>query len=222
MGYFRATKVIIFPLLLYMCFPLFPHLEAGRLEAGCDEAGRGSLAGPVYAAAVILPPGFHHPLLQDSKLMNEKQRLEVRDLILEKAVSWGVGWCSPKEIDRWNILRASITAMHRALDNLSQVPEFILVDGKHFYPYLPRNKKPFLNPVIPHLCVVKGDRRFAAIAAASVLAKTFRDEYMIKMDREFPQYGWANNKGYPTRKHKEAIFNSGLTVHHRKSFFYHL
>jgi ribonuclease HII len=205
-----------------MYFPLFPHLKAGRSEAGCDEAGRGSLAGPVYAAAVILPPDFHHPLLQDSKLMSEKQRLEVRAVILEKAVSWGVAWCSPEEIDRWNILRASITAMHRALDNLSRAPEFILVDGNRFYPYHPRGGEPLLSPVIPHLCIVKGDRRFTAIAAASVLAKTFRDEYMTGLDREFPQYGWKENKGYPTKKHKAAIGAFGLTVHHRKSFSCHL
>lgn len=167
---------------VYMYFPLLPHFQAGRREAGCDEAGRGCLAGPVYAAAVILPPGFNHPLLQDSKLMNPKQRLEVRDYILEKAVSWGVACCSPLEIDQWNILRASITAMHRALDQLNPVPDFILVDGNRFYSYHPAGGEPLLSPVVPHRCIVKGDRKYAAIAAASVLAKTFRDAYMVEQD----------------------------------------
>ena len=205
-----------------MYFPLLPHLEAGRLEAGCDEAGRGSLAGPVYAAAVVLPPGFSHHLLRDSKMMTEKQRLEVRKVILEKAVSWAVAWCSAGEIDRWNILRASVTAMHRALDQLSPDPAFILVDGTRFYPYHRGGGEALLSPVIPHRCFVKGDARFAAIAAASVLAKTFRDEYMIALDREFPQYGWKDNKGYPTAKHRAAIGALGQTIHHRKSFFCHL
>ena len=205
-----------------MYFPLLPHFEAGRLEAGCDEAGRGSLAGPVYAAAVVLPPGFSHHLLRDSKMMTEKQRLEVRKVILEKAVCWAVAWCSAGEIDRWNILRASVTAMHRALDQLSPDPAFILVDGTRFYPYHRGGGEALLSPVIPHRCFVKGDARFAAIAAASVLAKTFRDEYMIALDREFPQYGWKDNKGYPTAKHRAAIGALGQTIHHRKSFFCHL
>ncbi|HOQ95630.1 MAG TPA: ribonuclease HII [Bacteroidales bacterium] len=205
-----------------MYFPLLPHLEAGRLEAGCDEAGRGSLAGPVYAAAVILPPGFSHSLLRDSKMMSEKQRLEVRSVILEKAVAWAIAWCSPEEIDRWNILRASITAMHRALDKLSTPPSFILVDGNRFYPYHRGGGDALLTPVIPHQCFVRGDDRFASIAAASVLAKTFRDEHMAVLDSRFPQYGWKDNKGYPTVKHREAIRDFGLTEHHRKSFSYHL
>ncbi|MDD2538310.1 MAG: ribonuclease HII [Bacteroidales bacterium] len=205
-----------------MYIPLLPHLQPGRQEAGCDEAGRGPLAGPVYAAAVILPPGFSHPLLQDSKMMTERHRLEVRDFIMEKAVGWGVAWCSPEEIDRWNILRASITAMHRALDKLPVSPDYILVDGNRFYPYHPGGGDSLLSPVIPHQCLVRGDRRFAAIAAASVLAKTFRDQYMTGLDRDFPVYGWKDNKGYPTKKHREAIGKYGLTVHHRRSFSCHL
>ena len=203
---------------VYMYFPLLPHFQEGLREAGCDEAGRGCLAGPVYAAAVILPPGFHHPLLQDSKLMGAKQRLEVRDYILEHAVSWGVAFCSPPEIDQWNILRASITAMHRALDMLKPLPDFILVDGPRFYPYHPQGGEPLLSPVIPHRCIVKGDRKYASIAAASVLAKTFRDQYMMEQDLLYPQYGWKDNKGYPTRKHRNAIRESGLTSLHRKTF----
>ncbi len=203
---------------VYMYFPLLPHFQAGRQEAGCDEAGRGCLAGPVYAAAVILPPGFYHPLLQDSKLMSPGQRFEVRDFIIEKALSWGVARCSPLEIDQWNILRASITAMHRALDQLKPVPAFILVDGNRFYPYHPGGGEPLLSPMVPHRCIVRGDRKYAAIAAASVLAKTFRDEYMVEQDLLYPRYGWKDNKGYPTEKHRKAIREFGLTSLHRKSF----
>ncbi|MDR3351159.1 MAG: ribonuclease HII [Prevotellaceae bacterium] len=179
-----------------------------RLEAGCDEAGRGCLAGPVFAAAVILPSGFHHPLLNDSKQMSESRRNELREIIEREAVAWSVASVTNTDIDKLNILRASITAMHRALDSLKTPPEFILVDGNRFYPY--RN--------IPHQCIVKGDAIYAAIAAASVLAKTYRDELMQAIACEYPQYGWKRNKGYPTQAHREAICQYGATPYHRKSF----
>ncbi len=191
---------------------LAPFLVAGRAEAGCDEAGRGCLAGDVFAAAVILPPDFYHPLLNDSKQMTALQRAEVRPLIEAQAVAWAVGRASAGEIDRLNILRASITAMHRALAQLSAVPDFILVDGNRFYPY------PAVGKPIAHQCFVKGDGRFAAIAAASVLAKTHRDAYMEAIDKEYPQYGWAGNKGYPTTAHREAVREYGLSPYHRRSF----
>ncbi|NLA16251.1 MAG: ribonuclease HII [Bacteroidales bacterium] len=205
-----------------MYSPLFPHLIAGRKEAGCDESGRGSLAGPVFTAAVILPCGFSHPLLQDSKKMSEKQRLKVGEYIEKHALCLGVSWCSAAEVDRWNILRASITAMHRALDKLSITPEFILVDGNRFYPYLPPGKDPLPGNLIPHQCFVKGDARFASIAAASVLAKNYRDRYMKELDSWFPGYGWGRNKGYPTEEHRIALKKHGATLQHRKSFSYHL
>lgn len=178
------------------------------IEAGCDEAGRGCLAGPVYAAAVILPANFYHPKLNDSKQLNEKTRYELRDIIDNEAIAWAVGICSQKEIDKLNILRASILAMHRAVDALKIKPEFIIIDGNKFLPYAG----------IPHKCFVKGDGRFANIAAASVLAKTYRDDYMKKIHEEFPHYNWIKNMGYPTREHKEAINKNGITDYHRKSF----
>jgi len=187
---------------------LQPYLHNDLLEAGCDEAGRGCLAGPVCAAAVILPPKFYHPLLNDSKQMSRKHRDELREIIEKEAVSWSVAMASPKEIDKLNILRASITAMHRALDGLTIIPEFILVDGNKFHPY--KN--------IPHQCVVKGDATFAAIAAASVLAKTHRDEYMCKLALKYPEYEWDKNVGYPTEKHRTAIVRYGVTPLHRKTF----
>jgi len=184
------------------------YLHKNLIEAGCDEAGRGCLAGPVCAAAVILPSGFYHPLLNDSKQMTKKHRDELREIIEKEAITWSVAMVSPKEIDKLNILRASITAMHRALDGLTTVPEFILVDGNKFYPY--KN--------IPYQCVIKGDATFTAIAAASVLAKTHRDEYMCKLALKFPEYEWDENMGYPTERHRAAIVRYGVTPYHRKSF----
>ena len=183
-------------------------LIAGRVEAGCDEAGRGCLAGPVTAAAVILPPDFSNELLNDSKQLTERQRDRLRPIIEREAVAWAVAMVSPQEIDRMNILRASITAMHRALDQLSVRPEAILVDGNRFYPYHD----------IPHTTIVKGDGKLMSIAAASVLAKTHRDELMRRLDEEFPQYGWAKNKGYPTPDHRAAIAAHGVSPHHRRTF----
>ena len=183
-------------------------LIAGRVEAGCDEAGRGCLAGPVTAAAVILPPDFSNELLNDSKQLTERQRDRLRPIIEREAVAWAVAMVSPQEIDHMNILRASITAMHRALDQLLVRPEAILVDGNRFYPYHD----------IPHTTIVKGDGKLMSIAAASVLAKTHRDELMRHLDEEFPQYGWAKNKGYPTPDHRAAIAAHGVSPHHRRTF----
>ena len=162
---------------------LLPYYKEGVSEAGCDEAGRGALAGPVYAAAVILPPGFFHPLLNDSKQLKERDRDKLREIIEKEAVEWAIAWASPEEIDKINILKASILSMHRALDKLNRKPDHIIVDGNRFKPY---------ND-IPFTCFVKGDGRFASIAAASVLAKTHRDEYMRKIDKECPGYGWKKN-----------------------------
>ena len=223
---YKRTKVIKFHctnvcLTLYITFAyvkLKPCLIPGRLEAGCDEAGRGCLAGPVFAAAVILPEGFDHPLLDDSKKMTEKHRLEVREYIRDNAVAWCVAFCSPEEIDLWNILRASITAMHRALDGLSIKPDFILIDGNKFYNYHPGGGCGITDPCIPHGCFVKGDSRFAPIAAASVLAKTCRDEYMEGIHFRYPEYNWNINKGYPTPVHRKALAEFGPSPYHRKSF----
>lgn len=181
---------------------------SGRFEAGCDEAGRGCLAGSVYAAAVILPDDFHHPLLNDSKQLTESKRERLRPIIENEALTWAVGVVTAQEIDEINILNASILAMHRALDGLSIVPGAIIVDGNKFKPY----------GCIPHETFVKGDGRFGNIAAASILAKTHRDEYMCRLHEEFPQYGWNVNKGYPTKAHREAIEKYGITPHHRVSF----
>ncbi len=187
---------------------LQPYLIAGRIEAGCDEAGRGCLAGPVTAAAVILPPDFHNDLINDSKQLTERQREQLRPIIEREAVAWAVAMVSPQEIDRINILRASIIAMHRALDQLTVRPEGILVDGNRFFPY---------ND-IPYTTIVKGDGKMLSIAAASILAKTHRDELMRQLDAEYPQYGWAKNKGYPTPDHRAAIAQHGATHHHRHTF----
>jgi ribonuclease HII len=187
---------------------LAPCLQENRVEAGCDEAGRGCLAGPVVAAAVILPLGFYHPLLNDSKQMTRKSREMLRKIIEEKALAWQVAKVSHEEIDAINILRASIVGMHRALDGLQLRPECILVDGNKFFPYRE----------IPHVCVVGGDGTYASIAAASVLAKTHRDEWMCRLAKEFPAYGWEQNMGYPTEKHRAAIHRYGITPHHRRSF----
>jgi ribonuclease HII len=180
----------------------------GLIEAGCDEAGRGCLAGPVFAAAVILPENFSSETLNDSKQLTEKQRYYLRDVILKEAVSWAIGICDQLEIDKINILNASILAMHKALKQLKIQPQHILVDGNKF--------KAYEN--IPHTCFVKGDGRFLSIAAASILAKTYRDDYMLKIHSGYPEYGWNQNKGYPTEKHRKAISILGVTEHHRKTF----
>lgn len=177
-------------------------------EAGCDEAGRGCYAGPVFAAAVILPKGFHHPLLNDSKQVDPASRLILRDYIKEKATAFAVGIVSVEEIDQINILKASFLAMHRAIDQLKKRPKLLLIDGNRFNAY----------QGIPHRCIVKGDATYASIAAASILAKTYRDEYMQSLHLSFPQYDWLNNKGYGTKAHRDAIALYGLTTHHRKSF----
>lgn len=183
-------------------------LKYGFLEAGCDEAGRGPLAGPVCAAAVILPDNWEHPLLNDSKKMSEKNRYLLREIIQQEALAWAVEMVMPEEIDRINILNASFEAMNRAVRKLKIQPKHLIIDGNRFR----------TNLKIPFECIVKGDGIFANIAAASVLAKTERDDYMNLIDKEFPQYGWQQNKGYPTRKHREAILKYGLSPYHRKSF----
>lgn len=183
-------------------------LGADKVEAGCDEAGRGCLAGPVFAAAVILPQNFNHPLLNDSKQMKEADRNLIRPIIEKQALSWAVAMCNESEIDSLNILNASFLAMHRALSKLNIIPETILVDGNRFKPY----KK------IIHHCIVRGDAIYKAIAAASVLAKTHRDEYMRKLHAEFPQYGWDKNKAYATSLHRIAVLKYGHSPYHRKSF----
>lgn len=188
--------------------PSLPTQMHNGREAGTDEAGRGCLAGPVTAAAVILPPDFKHPLLNDSKKLTEKQRDQLRPIIEKEAIAFAVAHCSAREIEEMNILNASIEAMHRALKQLNPLPEHIAVDGNRFHPL----------PPIPHSCVIKGDGRFLNIAAASVLAKTYRDDIMNALDREHPDYGWKNNKGYPTPSHRKAIAAHGITVHHRKTF----
>ena len=178
------------------------------IEAGCDEAGRGCYAGPVFAAAVILPKDFYHPLLNDSKKLSEQQRAFLAPIIKEAAIAWSIGSQSPEEIDQINILKASIKSMHLALDQLKKKPGFIAVDGNRFYPY----KK------IPHQTIIKGDGQYAHIAAASILAKTARDTYMMELHHQYPQYGWDKNKGYGTAAHRAAITLHGLCEHHRKSF----
>ena len=190
---------------------LEPFLEPGRLEAGCDEAGRGPLAGPGYAAAVILPPDFRHPLLNDSKQMTEKAREELRPILEAEAVAWAVEAVQPEEIDRLNILWASVAGMQRAVLRLSPAPAFLLIDGNKFRPFGPYGFGDFRT-------VVHGDATFASIAAASVLAKTHRDAFMRELAAQFPQYGWDRNMGYPTAGHIEAIRRYGYTPWHRKSF----
>lgn len=183
-------------------------MQPGRIEAGCDEAGRGPLAGPVYAAAVILPPDFFHPLLNDSKQMKRRDREMLRTIIEKEAVAWAVEAVEAEEIDRINILNASIAGMWRAVERLRIKPDFLLVDGNRFKPSGP----------IPYTTVVKGDATYASIAAASVLAKTYRDDRMRELAAEYPQYGWERNMGYPTREHVEAIKQCGFCPQHRKSF----
>jgi len=188
--------------------PLKRYLVKGRLEAGCDEAGRGCLAGPVVAASVILPAKFKHPLLNDSKKMTDKQRRTLFPIIQEKALAWGIGIVDHREIDQMNILNASFEAMHRAVNQLTQQPEFLLIDGNRFNPH----------PTIKHECIIKGDGKFLSIAAASVLAKVKRDEIMEQLHLDYPQYDWINNKGYPTKKHRSAIAEIGASPFHRMSF----
>jgi ribonuclease HII len=184
------------------------HYSESLVEAGCDEAGRGCLAGPVFAAAVILPRGFRDNVLTDSKQLNEKQRYRLRIVIETNAVAWAVASVDAGTIDEINILNASILAMHKAIAQLSTLPQLLLIDGNRFKPY----------PEIPHQCIVKGDEKFLSIAAASVLAKTYRDDFMIEIHKEFPLYRWINNKGYPSKKHRQTIIESGITPYHRKSF----
>lgn len=184
------------------------HYYEGLVEAGCDEAGRGCLAGAVYAAAVILPPNYQNELLNDSKQLSERQRYQLRDIVERDAISWAVGIVGPEEIDKINILNASILAMHRALDGLQVRPEAVIVDGNRFKKY----------GQLPHTTIVKGDGKYLSIAAASILAKTYRDDYMNKLAEEYPQYDWQQNKGYPTRKHREAIRQYGTTPYHRMSY----
>ena len=183
-------------------------LHKNKIEVGCDEAGRGCLAGPVYAAAVILPTDYKNALLNDSKKLSEKRRYELRDQIIKESIEWAVASVPNFEIDKINILNASIKAMQLAISKLNIIPEHILVDGNRFNPY--KN--------IPHTCIIKGDGKFMSIAAASILAKTFRDDYMIKLHEKFPYYAWINNKGYPTKKHRQGIIENGITEYHRKSF----
>lgn len=187
---------------------LKPHLYEGLVEAGCDEAGRGCLAGSVFAAAVILPAGYDNAALNDSKKLTERRRYELREQIMADAEAWAVGEVTPEEIDRINILKASFLAMHRALDLLKVRPEAVIVDGNKFVPYRD----------LPYTTVVKGDGKYQAIAAASILAKTFRDDYMKSLHREYPCYGWDGNKGYPTAEHRRAIREHGVSPYHRMSY----
>lgn len=187
---------------------LLPYLNKDLVEAGCDEAGRGCLAGAVYAAAVVLPDGFRNELLNDSKQLTERQRYALREVIEREAEAWAVGVVTPGEIDRMNILNASILAMHRAIDGLKVRPQHLLIDGNRFKKYHD----------LPHTTVVKGDGKYLSIAAASVLAKTYRDDYMNDLHREYPFYDWDHNKGYPTRKHRAAIREHGTTPYHRMTF----
>ena len=184
------------------------HYYQGKIEAGCDEAGRGCLAGSVYAAAVILPEDYQNELLNDSKQLTEKRRYQLREIIQRDAVAWAVGIVTPEEIDKINILNASILAMHRALEQLKVRPEAIIVDGNRFKPY----------QKLPYTTIVKGDGKYLSIAAASILAKTYRDDYMNSLAKEYPLYDWLSNKGYPTKKHREAIKQYGITPYHRKSY----
>jgi len=187
---------------------LSPYYYKDKIEAGCDEAGRGCLAGSVYASAVILPKDYHNDLLNDSKQLTARQRYQLREMIERDAIAWAVGIATAQEIDQMNILRASITAMHRAIDQLSVRPEALIIDGNRFYPYHD----------LPHTTIVKGDGKYLSIAAASILAKTYRDDYMLKLHEEYPYYGWDHNAGYPTKEHRQGIAEHGLTPYHRKTF----
>ena len=184
------------------------HYYESLIEAGCDEAGRGCLAGSVYAAAVILPPDYQNELLNDSKKLTAKKRYALREEIERDAIAWAVGIVTPEEIDKINILNASFLAMHRALDQLQVRPEAVIVDGNRFKPYQD----------LPSTTIVKGDGKYLSIAAASILAKTYRDDYMLSLAEEYPQYDWQSNMGYPTKKHRQAILEHGITPYHRKSY----
>lgn len=220
------------------------HYYINKVEAGCDEAGRGCLAGPVYAGAVILPPDYHNDLLNDSKQLTEKNRYQLREIIQRDALAWAVGVVTNEEIDRINILRASILAMQRAVDALRIRPEALIIDGNRFYPYYPPTDSRFIaqpgchdnafypseaeikafeeverqKQALPHTTIVKGDGKYLAIAAASILAKTYRDDFMMNIHNDYPQYGWNRNKGYPAKAHREAIKKNGITPFHRVSF----
>ncbi|MBB1530802.1 MAG: ribonuclease HII [Prevotella sp.] len=198
------------------------HYYQDLVEAGCDEAGRGCLAGSVYAAAVILPRNYDNPLLNDSKKLSLRARYTLREQIQRDAISWAVGVVTPEEIDRINILHASFLAMHRAIAQLKIQPEALIVDGNRFDPYYPEanTSQPNHSPKkpLPHTCIVKGDGKYQAIAAASILAKTYRDDYMDELDREYPVYDWKKNKGYPTPKHRAAIAEHGISPYHRRSY----
>ena len=187
---------------------MLKHFPSRKIIAGCDEAGRGCLAGPVVAAAVILPKGFKNTMLNDSKVLSEKKRDLLRPIVEKEAIAWAVGIVSPAKIDKINILNASFLAMHLAIDKLKTKADLLLIDGNRFNPY----------PKIPHKCIIKGDAKFMSIAAASVLAKTYRDDIMKELDLKSPKYHWKNNKGYPTKKHRKAIAEFGSNNHHRKSF----
>ena len=191
---------------------LLNHYYENKIEAGCDEAGRGCLAGSVYAAAVILPPDYHNDLLNDSKQLTAKQRYRLREEIERDAVAWAVGIVTAQEIDEMNILRASITAMHRAIDGLKVRPQHLIIDGNRFMPYRQD------GVVVPHTTVVKGDGKYLSIAAASILAKTYRDDYMKELHQLYPYYGWDHNAGYPTKEHRRGIEEHGTTPYHRMTF----
>ncbi|MBV2226070.1 ribonuclease HII [Sphingobacterium mizutaii] len=187
---------------------LLSTFQQDLIEAGCDEAGRGCLAGPVFAAAVIFPADYCNPVLNDSKKLSEKKRMELRPVIENEAMAYAVASVSAEEIDKINIHKASYLAMHKALDMLGVKPGFLIIDGNKFIPY----------PNVPHSCIVKGDGKYLSIAAASILAKTYRDEYMENIANDYPEYDWMQNKGYPTIKHRQAVLKLGLTPHHRKTF----
>ena len=218
---------------------LLPHFYTGKVEAGCDEAGRGCLAGSVYAAAVILPDDYHNDVLNDSKQLTEKKRYALREEIERDAIAWAVGVCTAAEIDKINILHASYLAMHRAIDQLKTTPEALIIDGNRFDPYYPGldhsvPESIFYTPMLgvdalpmqgglgrvalPYTTIVKGDGKYLSIAAASILAKTYRDDYMNALAEEYPQYDWLSNKGYPTKKHRDAIREYGPTPYHRMTF----
>ena len=197
---------------------LLSHYYQEVVEAGCDEAGRGCLAGSVYAAAVILPPGYDNPALNDSKKLTDRRRHALREQIERDALAWAVGIVTPDEIDRINILHASFLAMHRAIDQLKLRPEALIIDGNRFDSYRVGDGLPDEGRVLPYTCIVKGDAKYQSIAAASILAKTYRDDYMDALALQYPAYDWQSNKGYPTRKHREAIRLHGITPFHRRSY----